>query len=76
MSMADEPVTGRSATVVTRIRGGDLPGEVQVEVRGGTEVWIAYADDEIPRGERVLVVVERGPRAVVVVPYPSTSAPT
>ncbi len=70
MTMSDDDVVGRSGTVTTRIRGGDLPGEVHVAIRGGTESFIAYSDDEIPRGETVLVFRSRGPRAVDVIPYP------
>lgn len=68
--MRDEEVTGRSGTVTTRIRGGDLPGEVMVAVRGGTESFIAYADHEIERGETVLVYGSRGDRTVDVVTFP------
>lgn len=74
MTISDEEVTGRTGTVTTRIRGGELPGEVQVAVRGGTESFIAYADEEIPRGETVLVFRSRGHRAVDVMPYPEASA--
>ncbi len=68
--MSDEDVTGRSGTVTTRIRGGDLPGEVQVAIRGGTETFIAYAEQEIERRETVLVYRSRGARAVDVIPFP------
>jgi hypothetical protein len=70
MSMSDEEVTGRSGTVTTRIRGGDLPGEVRVAMRGGTESFIAYAEHEIQRNETVLVYRNRGDRAVDVIPFP------
>lgn len=71
VSHADEPVVGLAGEVVTRIRGGHLPGEVRVGVRGGTEVFIAYADEELPRGSRVLVIADRGARAVDVVAHPA-----
>ena len=70
MSMNDDAVTGRSGTVTTRIRGGELPGEVRVAVRGGTESFIAYAEHEIQRNETVLVFRSRGDRAVDVIPFP------
>ncbi|HET9731458.1 MAG TPA: hypothetical protein VFP54_02180 [Acidimicrobiales bacterium] len=68
--MRDDEVAGRPGTVVTRIRGGDLPGEVRVAIRGGTEDFIAYAEQEIERGETILVFRSRGERAVDVIPYP------
>lgn len=72
MSTRDEEVTGKSGTVTTRIRGGDLPGEVKVAIRGGTETFIAYADHEIPRNENVLVYRSRGDRSVDVVEFAET----
>jgi hypothetical protein len=76
MAISDDEVIGRSGTVTTRIRGGELPGEVVVAVRGGTESFIAYADEEIPRGETILVFRSRGPRAIDVTPYPEAELPT
>lgn len=69
--MQDQEVVGKLGTVVTRIRGGDLPGEVRVAIRGGTEDFIAYADQEILRGETVMVFASRGERAVDVIAYPA-----
>lgn len=70
MSMRDEDVTGRPGTVTTRIRGGDLPGEISVAIRGGTESFIAYAEQEIRRDQAVLVYRSRGDRSVDVVVFP------
>lgn len=75
MSTRDEEVTGKSGTVTTRIRGGDLPGEVRVAIRGGTESFIAYADHEIPREVTVLVYRSRGNRSVDVVEFAETGLP-
>jgi len=72
----DEEVTGRSGKVTTRIRGGDLPGEIVVAVRGGTESFIAFAETEIPRDETVLVFRSRGERAVDVIAYPEAAIPS
>jgi membrane protein implicated in regulation of membrane protease activity len=76
MTMSDDQVVGRSGTVTTRIRGGDLPGEVQVAIRGGTESFIAYADQEIARGESILVFHSRGYRAVDVIACPAPDSTT
>jgi membrane protein implicated in regulation of membrane protease activity len=66
----DREVIGKLGTVVTRIRGGDLPGEVRVTVRGSHETFIAYSDAPIERHETVLVFDSRGNRAVDVAPAP------
>ncbi|HVA75139.1 MAG TPA: hypothetical protein VNF71_11315 [Acidimicrobiales bacterium] len=70
--MHDEEVTGRPGMVTTRIRGGALPGEVKVAIRGGTESFIAYADHEIKKGESILVYRSRGDRSVDVVEFVET----
>jgi hypothetical protein len=66
---ADPEVHGKVGHVIIRIRGAAGPGEVLVKVRGGTEAFIAYADEVIERGEDVLVVDSRGHRCVDVVPW-------
>ncbi|MCU1369819.1 MAG: hypothetical protein JWO77_1013 [Ilumatobacteraceae bacterium] len=66
----DHEVIGKLGTVVTRIRGGDLPGEVRVTVRGTHETFIAYSDAPVERHEKVLVFHSRGNRAVDVAPAP------
>ena len=66
----DVEVVGKVGTVVTRIRGGDLPGEVCVRVRGTQETFIAYSDTPVERHETVLVFHSRGNRAVDVEPAP------
>ena len=60
----DSEVVGRVGTVLTRIRGGALPGEVRVPVRGTTETFIAYCPTQVERNETVLVIHSRGERAV------------
>ena len=66
----DQEVVGKLGTVVTRIRGGELPGEVRVTVRGTHETFIAYSDTPVERHETVLVFHSRGNRAVDVAPAP------
>ncbi|MCU1669577.1 MAG: hypothetical protein JWP40_2504 [Blastococcus sp.] len=66
----DREVVGKVGMVVTRIRGGDLPGEVRVTVRGAHETFIAYSDTPVERHETVLVFHSRGNRAVDVEPAP------
>jgi hypothetical protein len=67
--MADDAVIGCVGTVVTRIRGAEGPGEVTVEVRGGHETFIAYAEAPIEVHASVLVLRSHGPRAVDVKPW-------
>jgi hypothetical protein len=49
-------------TVATRGRGG--PGEVLVKIRGGSETYIAWSPQPLPRGSTVLVIESRGTRVV------------
>lgn len=52
-------------TVATR--GARGPGEVLIGIRGGTEAYLAWSDEPLPRGTTVLVVGSRGARTVEVV---------
>jgi hypothetical protein len=67
--MADDAVVGRTGTVVLRIRGEHGPGEVSVQVRGGTETFLAYAPQVIEPDTVILVTGSRGARAVDVQPW-------
>ena len=71
----DDEVVGKIGTVVSRIRGGDLPGEVRIGVRGTQETFIAYSHTPVERHETVLVFHSRGHRAVDVEPAPWAAAP-
>jgi hypothetical protein len=57
-------VIGEQGYVTTRIPGGDRPGEIRIALRGGSEVFIAFAPEPIERGERILVLGRRPGRAV------------
>ncbi|GAC1611971.1 MAG: hypothetical protein NVS3B26_30210 [Mycobacteriales bacterium] len=67
---------GLTGTVVTRIRGGELPGEVRVLYAGLPHTYIAYADIALPVGASVLVINDRGARRIDVEPWdlPATDA--
>lgn len=58
---------GRTGTVTIRVRGGNRPGEVLLRVAGMPEHFVAYAEEPLQVGERVLVVEERGARQLDVV---------
>jgi hypothetical protein len=64
----DEPVIGKLATVTHAIRPGK-PGEVVVHIRGGTEMYMAYADTDVPEHAEVLVIGQRSARTVEVTPF-------
>ena len=65
--MTDE--VGKLGHVVTRIRGGEKPGEVTIPIRGTHEVYLAFSEDPIERSAPILVVGSRGGRCLDVVPW-------
>ncbi|WP_327139088.1 hypothetical protein [Nocardia sp. NBC_01327] len=64
-----DPVLGLTGTLTTPIRGEHMLGEVLVAIRGGTELYIARADQVIDTGASVLVVAVHPGRIVDVVPW-------
>jgi hypothetical protein len=60
---------GKLGHVVTRIRGGEKPGEVTIPIRGGHEVYLAFSEVPIELSVPILVVGSRGGRALDVVPW-------
>jgi hypothetical protein len=68
MSTADDPVVGKLARVTHPI-APDRPGEVVLHIRGGTEVYLAVSDTELPRHAEVLVVGQVSARTVQVTPF-------
>ncbi|MFD9793649.1 hypothetical protein ACFWXK_22185 [Streptomyces sp. NPDC059070] len=65
----DDAVIGCVGEVLVGIRGTDGPGEVLVRVRGGSETFLAWSQEPLPRGARVLVVESRGTRQVDVIEW-------
>ena len=65
---APDTVVGRPAYVTVAIPGGPRAGEVVLRIRGGTESYIAFADQPVGVGAQVVVVADRGARAVLVTP--------
>jgi membrane protein implicated in regulation of membrane protease activity len=66
---ADLSPLGRIGILLIPTRGSDGPGEVLVKIRGGSETYLAYSDDPLPKGATVLVVECRGTRSVDVTPW-------
>lgn len=65
----DEAVIGCTGTLLIGTRGPAGPGEVHVRVRGGTETFLAWSDEPLPKGATVLVVESRGTRQVDVIEW-------
>ncbi len=68
MSTGDDPVVGKLATVTHPIHP-DRAGEVVLRIRGGTEVYMAVSDEELPRGTEVGGVGHVSARTVQVTPF-------
>ena len=60
----DESLIGAIGVVIVATRGQAGPGEVLVKIRGGSEAYIAWSDEPIPKGSTVLVINDRGTRTV------------
>ena len=66
---AQESPIGRAGRIVTATRGADGPGEVELEIRGGTELFIARSAEPLAKGTAVICVSTLGPRTVIVLPW-------
>jgi hypothetical protein len=60
----DESLIGSIGVLVIATRGAQGPGEVLIKIRGGSEAYIAWSPEPIPRGATVLVINNRGSRSV------------
>ena len=60
----DESLIGSIGVIIIATRGVNGPGEVLVKIRGGSEAFIAWSAEPIPRGSTVLVINNRGTRSV------------
>jgi membrane protein implicated in regulation of membrane protease activity len=60
---------GSVGTLIVATRGGGGAGEVLVTLRGAKETFLAWSDEPLPKGTKVLVVEVRGARTVVVEPW-------
>ena len=69
MSLSDHDPAGREGRLTIGTRGRNGPGEVSVAIRGGRETFIAYSDEPIAEGEKVLVIESRPGRIVTVVSW-------
>jgi membrane protein implicated in regulation of membrane protease activity len=62
--VANVSAIGCIGKIIVATRGEAGPGEVLVQIRGGSEAFIAWSQDPLPKGTTVLVIDERGNRAV------------
>src|SRR5262249_6011054 len=62
--VANVSAIGCIGVITVATRGTAGPGEVLVKIRGGSEAFIAWSPDPLPRGTSVLVIDERGSRTV------------
>jgi membrane protein implicated in regulation of membrane protease activity len=69
MRLVSEVVIGCVGTLVLATRGEHGAGEVLLKVRGSREAFLAWSDEPLPKGTKVLVVEVRGARTVVVEPW-------
>jgi hypothetical protein len=65
----DEPAIGLVGVLTVATRGHAGPGEVLVQVRGGSETFMAWSDQPLPEGTSVLVTDSRGGRALDVIEW-------
>ena len=60
----DSSLIGSIGVLTVATRGQAGPGEVLVKIRGGSEAFIAYSPEPLPKGSTVLVINDRGTRCV------------
>ena len=65
----DGALVGSIGVITIATRGPAGPGEVLVQIRGGSETFIAWSPEPLPRGATVLVIESRGTRTVDVSPW-------
>jgi hypothetical protein len=57
--------------VITATRGVAGPGEALINVRGGTEAYLAWSEEPLARDTQVIVFNSRGERTVDVMQFDS-----
>ncbi|MFE0464445.1 hypothetical protein ACFW1A_34850 [Kitasatospora sp. NPDC058965] len=66
---SDQAVIGCPGVLLVGTRGAAGPGEVLVKIRGGSETFLAWSEQVLPRGTEVLVIESRGARQVDVMKW-------
>jgi hypothetical protein len=65
----DESVIGTVGVLTVATRGSAGPGEVRTKVRGGSECFLAWSENPLPKGATVLIIDHRGLRTVDVMEW-------
>jgi hypothetical protein len=73
--VANVSAIGCIGVITVATRGQDGPGEALVKIRGGSEEFIAWSPEPLPKGTTVLVIEERGERTVDVSAWTDPLAP-
>ena len=73
--VANVSAIGCIGKIIVATRGEAGPGEVLVNIRGGTEAFIAWSREPLSKGTSVLVIDERGSRVVEVSAWTDPLAP-
>ena len=73
--VANVSAIGCIGRIIVATRGEAGPGEVLVQIRGGSEAFIAWSENPLPQGTTVLVIDERGDRTVDVSAWTDPLAP-
>jgi hypothetical protein len=60
----DEALIGCIGVITVATRGPQGPGEVHCSIRGGSESFIAWSPEPLPKGTKVLIIESRGHRTV------------
>ena len=71
----ESAVIGCIGVISVATRGEAGPGEVMVKIRGGSEAYIAWSPEPLPKGTTVLVIESRGSRTVDVSSWTDPTEP-
>jgi membrane protein implicated in regulation of membrane protease activity len=64
----DLSAVGCLGVISVATRGAAGTGEVVLSIRGGTESYLAWSDEPLPKGTHIVVLDVRGARTVQVAP--------
>jgi len=65
----DESAIGTVGVLIIGTRGQSGPGEVRIRIRGGSENFLAWSENPLPKGTIVLLTNYLGPRTVEVMEW-------
>ena len=65
----DDSAIGTVGVLIIGTRGQSGPGEVRIRIRGGSENFLAWSENPLPKGTIVLLTNYLGPRTVEVMEW-------